>query len=204
MIWAKNNRLNNSEVVEFWNWFTKNCQDFGSDFDNTSLLEELDVRIKRLGNFSWEIGPGKTQENSLVISPNGDLELLPFTKKIIASAKNCERWEYYYAKPPKEWEFKFEYSISSGVKLEVDASKWKYVLLRYEDELFQIIIKSLHLTYISHEDKLAIAEIVLDGILGEEMRMQTIAEINLVEDFEILYRNKASNITDLLNHLLTF
>ncbi len=197
-------RLNDYEVIEFWNWFTRNCQDFGSNFENTPLLEELDIQIGRLGNFSWEIGPGKIQENSLVISPNGNLELLPFTKKIIASSRNCLGWEYHYAKPPKDWELKFEYAMSSGEELIVDASKWKYVLLRYDDGMFQIIIKSQHLTRISHEDKLAIAEIALDGILGEEMRMQTIAEINLVEDFQSSYGNEAGNISDLLNHLKSF
>jgi|SRR5450432_543111 len=197
-------KLNNYKVIEFWNWFSKNCQNFGDNFDNTSLLEELDTRILSLGDFSWEIGPGKIQENSLVISPNGDLELLQVTKMIIANSKNCLGWEYHYAKPPKDWELKFEYSTRSGEQINVDACNWKYILLRYEDGMFEIIIKTQSLSNMRYDDRLAIVEIALDGILGEEMRMQNIADINLVDDFEISQRAEAGNINDLLNHLLTF
>lgn len=193
--------VNPKIIGQFWEWFSNHCHDFGDNFDNTILLGQLDEWINRLGNFSWEIGPGKKKENSLVISPNGDSGLLRETKKIIASAQDCIGWEYYYAKPPKDWELIFDFQTADETTLEVNASEWQYCLLKYEDGMFEIIIKAADLNGLRDTDKLTAAEIALDGILGEEFRMQTICEIDVVEEFEKPYQNKANNIKSLLNHL---
>ena len=80
--------------MQFWEWFSANCQNFGVDFDNIRLLESLDNWVAQLGDFSWEVGPGKVKDNVLVISPNANKELLQDTKLIIDSAVECDGWEY--------------------------------------------------------------------------------------------------------------
>jgi hypothetical protein len=194
------NKVNKHTINEFWFWFSANCQNFGKNFDNVILLDELDNMVSQFGNFSWEVGPGKSMDNALVISPNGNLGLLPYTKEIIAHAKECTGWEYYYAKPPKEWELIFDFATIDGELIQINASVWEYVLHKYKDGMFAIIIKSPLLSLLNNGDKLIASEIALDGILGEEMRMQTIDEIEVVEEFEKLEQNKASNIKDLANH----
>ncbi|GGB26520.1 hypothetical protein [Puia dinghuensis] len=200
-----NHKINTLEVRQFWEWFSKNCQNFGVDFSNAELLEKLDNWVTQLGDFSWEVGPGKAKDNALVISPNGDEDLLQDSKLIITSAKDCEGWEYYYAKPPKEkeWNLIFSLETSEGEIVEVDASQWEYTLLQYEDGMFEIIVKAPDLQQLDEADKQAAAEILLDGILGEEARMQTICAIDIVEKFEEPYRDKAGNIKYLPNHLKT-
>ena len=64
-------KIDTIKIAEFWTWFSENCDDFGVEFDNAELINELDKRIGRLGGFSWEIGLGKVKENALVISPGG-------------------------------------------------------------------------------------------------------------------------------------
>jgi hypothetical protein len=194
-------KLSRSEIEKFWNWFSQNCQDFGKDFGNTDLIRELDEGVVNLGNFSWEIGPGKKKENALVISPNGDVDLLPATKEIIAEAPECDNWEYYYAKPPKEWDFIFDFTDVNGQEVRIDASEWEYVLLQYEDGLFSIIIKDSLLSQLDQIDQLTAAEILLDGVLGEETRIEKIADIEVVKEFENSYSTKAGNVKNLLNHL---
>jgi hypothetical protein len=193
--------LNILEIKNFWDWFYKNCQNFGNNFDNTVLLDELDDWIRRLGDFSWEVGPGKVKENALVISPNGDLELLQETKEIVGNARDCIGWEYYYAKPSKEWNLVFDFETEDENVVEINASNWQYRLLKYEDGMFAIIIKVPNLSRLSNTDKLTTAEIVLDGILGEELRLQTICEIDVEEEFKKPYQSKASDINNLLVHL---
>jgi hypothetical protein len=189
------------KISQFWEWFFKNCKDFGVNFDNAILLAELDDRISKLGNFSWEIGPGREKDNALVISPNGDADLLEETKEIIKKARNCSGWEYYYAKPPKKWELVFDFETSNETFIEVNASEWQYVLLQYEDGMFEIIIRATNLNGLNETDKLTAAEITLDGVLGEELRMQAICEIDVVEEFEEIYKGKASNIKSLPDHV---
>jgi len=189
------------KVDEFWAWFHENCRKFGDKFDNKHLLHELDLRISTLGPFSWEVGPGKFQENSLVISPNGDLEVLEYSKAVIGKAKQCPGWEFYYAKPPKEWDMKFDYSVNEDRVEPIDASLWQYVLAKYEDGTFEIVIKSYPLLELNDQDKLSVAEIVLDSILGEEIRMKLISFIEVVDEFEDGSKHGINSIILLADHL---
>ncbi|HMH24517.1 MAG TPA: hypothetical protein VK563_22205 [Puia sp.] len=193
--------LNLTIVDNFWDWFSRNAQDFGDHFDNTVLIMQLDKWIRQLGTYTWEIGPGMIEKNALVISPGGNPELLSKTREIIMHAPRCTDWEYYYAKPPKQWELIFQFKTTDGVQIKVDASDWKYVLLKYEDELFEIIIKAPEIRKLAEIDRLTAAEIALDGILGEEMRMNKICEIDVVEEFDQLHQNKTTGMTSLSDHL---
>jgi hypothetical protein len=195
--------INTHKITQFWDWFSKNCQQFGQNFDNVELLEMLDNWVTQLGKFSWEIGPGKEKDNLLVISPGGDERLLEDTKIIIGTSKACENWEYYYATPPKgkEWNLLFDLETDEGEIVEVDASRWEYTLLEYEDGMFEIIIKALDLPLLDESDKQTAAEILLDGLLGEEVRMRIICGIEIVDEFEKLYKDKAGNIKNLSDHL---
>jgi hypothetical protein len=193
--------INVDQVEKFWNWFYTNCQNFGDKFENKALLAELDVRVAKLGPFSWEIGPGKVEENAFVISPNGDIQMLEYTKSIIAKARHCHSWEFYYAKPPKKWELKFDYKTAEDKKLHIDASQWKYVLAQYEDGTFEIIIRPFPLLDLNDQDKLSVAEILLDGVLGEEARMKLISYIDVVEQFEEADQRGVSSIGVLSDHL---
>jgi len=195
-------QLNEQEVVKFWNWFSNNSHYLGDEFRRKGLISELDRRISRLGDFVWEFGPGKVEENAFVISPGGDLELLEISKEVISRATKCKGWEFHYAKPPKDWELKFQFERGDGRMADVDASGWKYVLLEYEDEPYEIIIKLPRLLMeLGDRDALIAAEITLDGILGEERRMRLINVIDVVFEFEEKYKDKVSDIKVLSEHL---
>lgn len=195
--------MSNQDIENFWNWFYNNCQKFGKRFENTMLLRELDTHIQKLGDFSWEVGPGIHEDNALTISPNGDIDLLKETRQIIKQARNCTGWEYYYAKPPKTWNLAFSLQTDTKKNIEINASEWKYVLLRYDDGLFEIIIKAPELSQFSWEDKMIAVEIVLDGIIGEEDRMLLIDGIDVVDEFEDEFKSKASDIKHLADHFLS-
>jgi hypothetical protein len=194
------NKLDIGAINSFWNWFSDHHKDFEKSFDNRSLINELDDRINSLGGFAWEIGPGAVSENQLVISPKGDLDLLPYTKEIISYAKNIPGWEFHYAKPPKQWELIFDYEKNNGHRIRIDASRWRYVLLMYDDGMFEIIIQTRDLHELNENEKLTVAEILVDGILGEETRMIDICNLDIVEEFDDDYKNKSSDIKNLYDH----
>lgn len=191
------------DINMFWDWFSKNCIDLGENFDNEKVLTELDDKLMDLGGFAWEIGPGTRCENQLVISPGGDLNLLPITKEIVSYAKIIPGWEFHYAKPPKEWDFLFDYEKDNGEVINIDASNWQYVLLRYEDGGFEVIIQTRDLDGLSEDDKLVASEILLDGILGEEIRMLHISCIDVVKNFDNQHIGKSSAIKYIDSHLKT-
>ena len=146
------NKTSITAIINFWEWFARNCRNFGANLENEHLLSELDAQVKRLGSFSWEIGPGKTKDHLLVISPSGDVDMLQETKIIIDNAIACDGWEYYYAKQPKQWDLRFYFVTGKGARLEVDAAQWEYVLLRFEDGMFTIIIKASDLQHLDDND----------------------------------------------------
>lgn len=191
------------DIDMFWDWFSKHYLDFGENFDNEKILTELDDKLRDLSVFSWEIGPGTGADNQLVISSGGDLDLLPITKKIVSYAKSIAGWEFYYAKPPKEWDLIFDFEKDNGDVINIDASNWQYVLLRYEDGGFEIIIQADDLDGLSEVDELIASEILLDGILGEEIRMLHISNIEVVKNFDSEHVNKSNDIKHLNSHLKT-
>jgi hypothetical protein len=192
--------FNKLDTQMFWHWFSRHYNELGENFENDKTLAELDNRIMGLGDFAWEIGPGTKDNNQLVISPGGNLDLLPITKQIVSSAMNIPGWVFIYAKPPKEWKLIFNFQKGNGEVIEINASKWKYVLLNYEDDGLEIILQTFYLTNLSEEDKLIAAEILLDGILGEEARMLHITYIDIVEEVDFEYLSEVNDITYLHNH----
>ena len=64
--------MNDKEIQNFWNWFNDNCENINPSTPNEELLNKLDKTIVDW-NLDWEIGPGKTKENSLTISPRADI-----------------------------------------------------------------------------------------------------------------------------------
>lgn len=190
-----------NRIRKFWEWFSTNYKSFGDNFENEELLEELDRRIGDLGGFAWELGPGIQAANMLVISPGGQISLLSQTKEVVFFAPDIEDWEFHYAKPLKQWDdFVFEIYKENGELVEIDASFWRYVLLRYNDGMFGIIIKA-DLIGFTRQEQITAAEILLDGVLGEEKRILAIAEIEIVPEFEDRYVNKSNDIKMLAEHM---
>jgi hypothetical protein len=193
--------LNEEHITEFWKWFTYHCNELSADLNNESLLDELDEEISGLGDLAWEIGPGVIASNQLVISPGGDSDLLQLTEKIVSVAPELDDWEFYYAKQPKQWDLEFEFQTEYGNEIVINGSKWKYVLLKYPDGVFEIIIKPDVKINCSEDDKLVASEILLDGILGEEKRVRLICNIDVVERFDDQYLSKVNEIGYLSEHL---
>src|SRR6185437_13020487 len=121
-----------AQILEFWTWFSKIASSLSADIQNPSLLEELDSRLAHLNSkLSWEIGPGSSEPWQLIISPNLDTGLRQTAMDIISHAPVLEGWEFYPARRPKEWDYKFciERTGREAELIELDAAGWGFVLL---------------------------------------------------------------------------
>lgn len=172
------------QVKEFWDWFAASADGFGERFDNQPLIRELDERVTALGGFAWELGPGLKEKNALVISPAGDRRRLTQTRNIIAQAPTIAGWEFHPAKPPKQWGLVFEMEAVDGATIQIDARDWRYVLLRHADGGFEVLVEAPNLADLSDEDRISAAEIVLDGVLGEQRRLEMPAEVGVIDKFD--------------------
>lgn len=188
------------QINEFWSWFIINKDEFIPKKISNEFISKLDAKILSLGNFSWEIREGFEKKYMLIISPGGDLELLQFTKEIVSCAPDIAEWEFFYYKPEKKWDFKLTLFEEENVKKIIDVIDWEYVLYKFSDGTFDIIFKAINLNNSTEDEKMIVADIVLESILGEELSLQFIKHIEFVKDFNSVDIQKKSSIKFLKDH----
>lgn len=187
-----------SDIRAFWVWFESVSCDLAEDFDNEELVAALDTRVAELGNFEWELGPGATRPNALVISPGGDPELLRATRKVVSKAPAITGWEFLHARHPRQWQMRFTIEDRSGAVRQVDASGWCYVLLRYPDGAHEVIIEAPSMAEFDEELRYSAAIVVLDGLLGEERRLEAVDEVSIVPKLEGEHASKARDLAEII------
>jgi hypothetical protein len=164
----------------FWVWLEQNSQQLANNVEDFQLVAALDRRVHLLHpHLSWEIGPGMKTDWHLAISPNLNKDLVDVARRIVAQAPTIPRWEFFPARQPKTWDGRLELGIKSGARVQLDASKWKYVLLRYPDGAHEIILHADNVDPLQEDDRWTAAAIVLESILGEETLMERVEKFEL-------------------------
>jgi hypothetical protein len=177
------------DVRDFWSWFSTIADALGEDFEDRALRDELDARVSALEEgLTWELGPGPHGEHVLAVSPDGERALLPAAERVVASAP-----------PVPGWRFSIE--GDDGGTIDVDATQWKYVLFRWKDGMFDVLVEARGLEERTEGDRHRVAAILLDGILGERRRLRTFADIEAVNVLPPDLVSKASNVGVLRDHL---
>lgn len=176
--------METKNITDFWNWFKTNSKYLEPKKITDDYIDELDKHLEDLADFSWEIGfDDRVKKYFLAISPEGDLDLFERSKIIISHAPIIEDWIFYPAKPPKKWKLIFDVFID-GEKVRFDASTWKYILYRFDDGIYDIVIK-IPTSYKPYEDHFdEIGMIAVSGELGEAFVIEYVNEIELVYEFE--------------------
>ncbi|KGT08105.1 hypothetical protein NV63_18445 [Elizabethkingia anophelis] len=109
---------------------------------------------------------------------------------------------FYSHKPPKQWKFIFNLLID-GVNVRFDASEWQYVIYKYPDNVYDIIIK-IPLSYQIYEEYFySMGLIAVSAELGETFVNEYINDIDLVFEFNEKEKGKATSFKYLRSHILT-
>jgi hypothetical protein len=198
-------KLNDTKIENLWRWFVANENQIIDSFQNESLanyiVENLDNLILDFGMFTWEIGSGKVKPWFLTISPNGDRDLIRVSQKIIEHAPNLDDWEFNYCKPAKDWDRKFIIYDSNMNEQNIDASNWKYVMLRNEDGMIDLILEAKNITHWDHDTARTAADIIVTSEIGEETKIQKILSVDIVDKLERQYNSRKTEIQYLKKHL---
>lgn len=132
----------------------------------------------------------------MTISPTYDTELLPLADHIISKGPTHDNWEFYAMKQATE---NWHLLKLDQINTTVDASEWKYVLLKYEDGKNEVLVKADSLSPYDMDTKKLIVEIVLTNLLGEKVFMQRVDYFEVVEEFHV--GNGITEIKYLSEHL---
>jgi hypothetical protein len=190
------------QIPVFWQWFIDNATALEARTPKSEIINDLDRRVHELaeGRLAWEIGPGAERPCSLTISPGGNKSLLPLTREIVSLAPKLPRWEIHHAKPPKDWNYIFEMQLSNSNVVTVDARKWRYVLLRFPDFMYDVILETHGGEQLPTEDRERAGEILIEGILGEEARLTQVVSVQVLNRFDAEHDQKAGSIRFLSDH----
>ncbi len=176
---------NKKAIDEFWGWFSKIATRLASNTTDQSLIRELDSRIRGFHpKLSWEVGPGMTKSCQLVISPNLDGDLRAVAALIVSRAPSLSAWEFHAARQPKKWNYTFELERERGGVTSVDASRWKFVLLRYPDGRHEVLLVGDHLSGLTDDERWHAAAITLESILGEDILLDRIEHFELGDQID--------------------
>jgi len=107
------------------------------------------------------------------------------TQEIVSQAPVLEGWEFYSARRPKDWDYKFVMERSDGRgSIELDASDWGFVLLQYPDGAREVLLQGNNLPALDDDERWQAAAMTLEGILGEEVILEKINEFELADQLE--------------------
>jgi hypothetical protein len=188
-----------AKFEEFWKWFSSIAEQLSKDVENRSLIKQLDEHVLSVDpRLSWEVGPGLSKPWQFVVSPNLDRELRAKTRAIVAQAPLLRNWEFHAARQAKKWDYHLEVGARAGEQLiSLDASNWRFVLLRYPDGAHEILLKGNNLPELTDDQRWQAAAITLESILGEDLLLDRINEFELVDDLEPRFASRQQPIQHL-------
>lgn len=194
-------------VNNFWIWFDSISDSLFDDIKNIEIVSELELMIKKLGPFDWEIGPINGDLRYLAISPNLDEDLLIATSEIISHAPKNPKWLFFDAKPQKEYNPLFSMLNENGAKILIDTSLWKYQLYQFGDGTFDMDLNIKKINGNINVKKTA-SDIALTNILGEKKFIKLIKNIQIIETDTIGINKMSSfqyldkNITKIIGNVI--
>lgn len=201
-------KLTENKIKKLWKWFKnhekqiRECMEKESGSDRDFIVEQLDNLILDMGIFSWEIRPGVSKNWSLIISPNGDKELLRKSKKIMHKAPIHEEWEFHYCRPALNWDRQLLIYDSFMDEQQINASNWKYVVVPLKEEKFKLILEANNINHLDRETALKAAHMTVVNEIGEETKIHSVSSIDIVDQLKQEHKSSKSDILKLKDQFL--
>lgn len=185
------------EINRFWHWFEQNADLIARCYDNEAVISELDEQVtSSWPELSWEIGPEPAGGWYFALSPNLDKNLAVFAKQKIDLAPKIPGWTFYPAKQRKIWNGNFSLYSTQGC-VEIDASNWEYVLLRYPDGECEILLIGSLSNALGADDHLQAAATVIQSLIGEKYILDNSLSFALESDLPSQFLGKQKPVQDL-------
>lgn len=169
-----------NKINDFWEWFVEHEEKFRIIQDPHAAREMLDNQILQFGVFAWEIGEGRNKPHTFTISPNGSAKMLRRSQAIIGEAPEMKHWEFFAARPARDWDFILEMYDSFMVKQRIDAADWEYLFRLTPEFKIRILLYSENIDFLDEDDKKAAADFVINSIIGEADKIDYVDSIEFI------------------------
>jgi hypothetical protein len=169
------------KIEEFWSFFLGVSGRLMAGTDDGPLLKELGEHLRAIHpGLLLEMGPGQTKRRQLTISPNLKPDLRETAKNIVSAAPALEDWEFHHARPPRKWDYQLTLESEGGEPIEIDASGWVFVALRYRPGTYQVLLHGGNLPPLTQDQRWQTAATVLVNLVGEEVVFDVINDFGLL------------------------
>ena len=169
-----------NKINEFWDWFSEHEEKFRIIRDPHAAREMLDNQILQFGVFAWEIGEGRNKPHTFTISPNGNPKMLRRSQAIIGEAPEMKHWEFFAARPARDWDFILEMYDSFMVKQRIDSADWEYLLRMTPGFKIRILLYAENIDFLDDDDKKSAADFVINSVIGEADKIDYVDSIEFI------------------------
>lgn len=198
---------NEDAILQFWQWFVQNeaiikdCVENVHSEDREYVVDQMNECILALGMLTWDLGINEDNKWFLLLSPNGNSDMLKVSQKIIDFAPDHNAWIFHASKPAKNWNRQFSIYDQYMDIVEIDASDWYYVILEDEDEKFELILEAKNISQLDSEEAETAAEQFVIHEIGEELRINHLSTVSIVESVESEFESWKASVSELKGHL---
>ena len=191
--------MQSDRIEAFWKWFVSYAEQISAEPDCPALVEELDRRVSELHkDISWEIGPGRFHAlAACTVSVPEPTTASRRGERGGTAAPNVTDWAFFPARRPKDWDYKVVLKDVGSEPVLISATAWRFVMLRYSDGQYQIILEGQNMPAMSEDRCWQAAAITLESILGEDVLMDKVCEFSLVRELTDDLAAKAAPIQQL-------
>ena len=172
--------IHQEKIEHFWKWFMEHEEKFRIVTHPNLVREMLDNQVLQFGVFYWEIGEGLEKPHTFTISPNGNEKMLQRSEAIMELAPDLPLWEFYAAKPARDWDFTFEMFDSFMVKRKIDAADWEYIIRMTPERKIRLLLYAENVDFLDMEDKLVAAHLVINNIIGEADKINYVDSVSFI------------------------
>ena len=198
---------NEDKIMAFWQWFVKSesiikdCIENETEKNRDHVVEQLNNLILNIGAFSWDIGLDDSNSWFLTISPNSDRDQFKVSKEIMEYAPDHMNWTFHSSKPAKDWDRTFKIHNYNLDIVDIDANSWNYIVFEEDDGRLELIFEANNMTHIDEETALSAAHQFVTHELGEALKIERIASVEIVPLLESEYDDSKEPITEIKEHL---
>jgi hypothetical protein len=198
---------NEDQILAFWQWFVKNEVLIKDSLENSNsihregIVEQFNEYILGLGVLTWDVGVNENDKWFLMLSPNGNKEMLLISEKIMEASPGHMNWLFYSSRPAKDWNREFVIYDNDMDEQKIDASQWHYIVLEDDEGELELLIEAKNLSHLELDVSETAVEQFLIGEVGEATLMRRVSSIELVHTFEEEYEASKSQVSELKEHL---
>jgi hypothetical protein len=200
--------LNDDNIERFWQWFVKNermikdCIENEHSAHRELVIDQMNEHILGLGMLTWDMGLNVDDHWFLMLSPNGNPDMLKISQKTMAEAPQHMDWLFYSSRPAKNWNRQFTVYDELHDEQNIDASNWHYLVFDGEEDKLALILEASNVSHLNEELTETAAEQFIIHELGELTWMLHVGSVEIIPMVEPDHEELKNHVSDLKEHLV--